>query len=437
MVDTLHVPVLADVRKIRIRHAQLLALVNVGCSPETVNHRGQHLRRLFPISALVAKAGHHSRLIMVAPEHRIPGVMLCHAFLPGKQDILQFLEIHRHQYPLLISHEIHFQMVEIEHHGQFLSVLVRIVEAVFHGGGRHLPHRYDPGVRAESSRVQLPQILVDVGAICVEPPSVSLKIVLELALADEVDHVEPKSFDSLCHPEADELLHFPAHLRIIPVQIRLGYIEEMQIVFVKFFHILPGAPSELALPVGRRDTRRLAFPENVEILVLLIPRQSLLKPLMTVGGVIEHHIQHDADAALCGLRHHLLKVFHSPVAGINPIVIFHIVSVVPLGRHEEGRQPDIIHTQLLNVIQLPDYAPQISKSVPIAVAKGLGINLIHHALSEICHMLLLSVTQKLQSPSGRQKLPCRYDNQYVRLIRGQSQCRPWWPDAPRPQSSPC
>ena len=36
-------------------------------------------------------------------------------------------------------------------------------------------------VRAESSRVQLLQILVDVGAIGVEPPSVSLIIILELA----------------------------------------------------------------------------------------------------------------------------------------------------------------------------------------------------------------------------------------------------------------
>ena len=104
----------------------------------------------------------------------------------------------------------------------------------------------------------------------------------------------------------------------------------MQIPFTQLRHILPRGASEFGHPVCGAAVGR-AVLENVVVLVFFIACQCFLKPVMLGGGVVEHHIQHQANTALVGFPNQFVQIIHRAVAGIHRTVVGHIVAVVPLG----------------------------------------------------------------------------------------------------------
>ena len=226
---------------------------------------------------------------------------------------------------------------------------------------------------------------MDAGAVGVKAAAVALIIVGVFALADQVHHVETEALHALVHPEADNLLYLTAHRGVFPVQVRLGLVEQVQVILAHLGRILPGTAAELALPVGGGAAVRPGGAEDVVVLIHRVSGQSLLEPDMLGGGVVEHHIQHQADAPPVGLLSQLFKVLHGAVAGVDGPVVRHIIAVVVLRGNEEGGQPDVIHAQLLQVIQLLGYAPQLAQTVAVGVQEGLRVNLIHNTFLEILH----------------------------------------------------
>ena len=101
--------------------------------------------------------------------------------------------------------------------------------------------------------------------------------------------------------------------------------------------------------------------------------------------MVEHHIQHQADPALFRFCGQFLKIFHGAIAGIDVVIILHIIAIVFLRGYKEGRHPDIVRSQLLDIIQLLYDPAQISQAIPVTVIKGFGIDLIHHAFLKIFH----------------------------------------------------
>ena len=352
MIEALHVPVLVQAGEVGVGHAQLLPLVDVGGAPHGVDDVGQHLGGLLPVLPLVTEPGHHPGLVVVAPEHGVPGVVGGHALLPGEENVLELAEVGGHQHPLVVAHEVHLQVVEGEDHGQLAAVCPGVAEAVLHGGGGHLAHRDDLRVLAEALTVQFMQKLVDARAVGVEAAAIPLKVIGVLPLADEVHHVEAEALHALTHPEAHNVLNFFPHGGVLPVQIRLGLVEEVEVVFAQLGHVLPGVAAELALPVGGWGAVGLAGAEDVVVLVHRVPGQGLLEPLVVGGGVVKHHVQHDADVMGLRLGHQFLEVGHGAIPRVNGPVIGHVVAVVVLGGDEEGGKPDVVHTQLLQVVQL-------------------------------------------------------------------------------------
>ena len=82
MVDAFHITVLVERGKARIGHANLFALINVRCTAQAMDDCTQHLGRLCPVFVFVSKAGDDARLVMVAPEYCVPGVVFAHTSLP-------------------------------------------------------------------------------------------------------------------------------------------------------------------------------------------------------------------------------------------------------------------------------------------------------------------------------------------------------------------
>ena len=108
--------------------------------------------------------------------------------------------------------------------------------------------------------------------------------------------------DTFGAPEVNDIRTFLSDFGIGPVQIGLGHIKQMEIPLIKLLDIFPGAAGELGLPVVGRQSRSFAFAEDVLLLVFLISGHRLFEPFVFRGCMIEDHVEHDADAALCGFR---------------------------------------------------------------------------------------------------------------------------------------
>ena len=383
VVAALDVAVLLDFREVRVRHAQLLTLINVRCAAHKVDGHRQHLGAFLPVGRVAAKAADRTGLVVVAPEQGIPAVVLLHSFLPGLEQLLQRHVVRRHQFPLLTILVIHLQVVEIEAHRQLVVALSGVADAVFQRGGGHLPHR-DHAVDAARSD-QLLQVLVDVATIGVEAAAVALVVVLiKFRLGDDVDDVETETLDALRLPEAQDVGHFLPHGGVLPVQVGLHDVVKMQIPFAKARHVFPRRAAEFRHPVRRVAVGR-AVLEDVIVLVLFVARQCFFEPLMLGGGVVEHHVQHQADAAPVRLADKLLQILHRAVARVNGTVVGHIIAVVALGRGEERRQPEIVNAQVGEVVQFRGDALQIAEAVTVRVHEGFRVNLVDNFIFKIIH----------------------------------------------------
>ena len=82
------VAIVADVAEVRVGHADLFALIDIGRALHAVQHHRQHLRRRHPVLAFVAKARHDARLIVVTPEQRVPRPIV-HPLLPVTEQRFQ------------------------------------------------------------------------------------------------------------------------------------------------------------------------------------------------------------------------------------------------------------------------------------------------------------------------------------------------------------
>ena len=66
----------------------------------------------------------------------------------------------------------------------------------------------------------------------IESSSVSDKVVFQhVRLGDQVDHVEAEASDAFLFPEADDILEFLSHLRVFPVEVCLGDVKQVQVIF--------------------------------------------------------------------------------------------------------------------------------------------------------------------------------------------------------------
>ena len=154
----------------------------------------------------------------------------------------------------------------------------------------------------------------------------------------------------------------------------------MQIVEVGTRNRLPDASSEIRPVIaGCTAVPALFKVEIVRVLAVWIGKR-LLKPFMLVGAVVDHQVHNDLDPPLLRLGQKLIELLHGAELRGNLIVIGNIVPLVHKGRLVDRRYPYNINTQFLQIIEFLYNSSQITDSIPIAVVKALGINLIGYFL---------------------------------------------------------
>ena len=101
--------------------------------------------------------------------------------------------------------------------------------------------------------------------------------------------------------------------------------------------------------------------------------------------MVKAHVEHQADSVFIRLADQGFRVFHSPEHRVYAQIIRDVVTIVIHWRLEKGRDPDIVDSQRLKVIQLGADSVQISDPVSVRVAVRFNINLIYRTVSEAAH----------------------------------------------------
>ena len=100
------------------------------------------------------------------------------------------------------------------------------------------------------------------------------------------------------------------------------------------------------------------------------------KPLVLVGGMVDHEVEDEPHAARVHLGDELLRVRHRAKLRHDGAIIAHIVAVVVVWRIEDGRKPKRGHAQLVQIVEFFDDTAQVANSVVVSVFKRTRIDLV-------------------------------------------------------------
>ena len=96
---------------------------------------------------------------------------------------------------------------------------------------------------------------------------------------------------------------------------------------------------------------------------------------MLIRGVIHHKIDQHVNIALLGLGCEVIEIGECAASGGDVDVIRHIVPKVHLRRGVKGREPNSVYAQMLEVIEVRDYALRVAPPIIIRVRKAPRVDL--------------------------------------------------------------
>ena len=180
-------------------------------------------------------------------------------------------------------------MLELEYHGEFTTVRIAVEFCDLCSRAPGLAHR-DQITFLECLPAQFPQEFMEPGPVVRDHPV--------RFLGDLVDHIQPESAHAFIHPPEDHVVDLPAHLRVLPVEIRLLHRELVEIVLIYFRHPLPGRSAEGSFHFVRVLALR-AVPPHIIIMVRIVSGFLCLpKPPVFIRSMVEHQVHNDPDIAL-------------------------------------------------------------------------------------------------------------------------------------------
>ena len=238
-----------------------------------------------------------------------------------------------------------------------------------------------------------------------------------LGLDHAVGHVDTEAVDAAVEPEAQDRAELLLHLLVVPVEVRLRRVEDVQIPLagraVGLRHALPHAAAEHRLPVVRRQLAVLAaaVAEDVARALRAARRrlERLLEPGVLVGGVVGHEVDDHPDAAGVGGCQHLVEVGQRAEQRVDVAVVGHVVAGVALRARHERAEPDRVDAELLQGVEAARDARQVADAVARRVREGAGVDLVDDGaapplgtggcdLFELCHAIRLLQTLTVPPP---------------------------------------
>ena len=326
-------------------HADFFAVVKEGNARGRKQHGSGHAR----FGRIIAQHTHDAILIVVGEEggKLIRRISLPDCVLYGAQACAKTVARG-------VNHGTGQIKLEIEIQLAILDVLGHLFRSC-----SHLAHQQGVGVdRLHRRIVTLPPLVSFGGAG-----------LLRAVFQDIARRVQAKTISShLLQPKCADFIHFRYHVRVAIVEIRHAFPENTVVVAVAKFVPNPLVPGPQVgrifvrpdIPIFAGGTGLLRFEE----------------PGMLDRGVVEHHVNDDADAAFVSLGQQALEIVAAAVIWVDLVIVGDIVAVVTGGGHD-GHEPEASDAQvmggggvaIIEVIQPGGEAIEIADAVAIGVIK--------------------------------------------------------------------
>ena len=198
-----------------------------------------------------------------------------------------------------------------------------------------------------------------------------------------VRHVDAEAVGAVVGPEAQGLLEFLVDVRVLPVDVRLRLVEQVQIPLA-VGHARPGRAAEEGLPVVGRQFAVLAAAVAEDVAVARrgagLGGEGFLEEHVLVGGVIGHDVHDHLDAGLMRGFGHGVEVVHGAQSRVDVAVVDHVVAAVrQIGGVERG-EPDGVHAEALQVVHFLGDAGDVADAVAVNVLEAARVDLVDDGL---------------------------------------------------------
>ena len=99
---------------------------------------------------------------------------------------------------------------------------------------------------------------------------------------------------------------------------------------------------------------------------------------MLITGVIDHQIHQHLHATFVGTVQNLFEGLHTAEFGSDVHVVGDVIAAVSAGGRVDGGEPDAVHTQFLQIVQLFVDTQQVAHAVAVTVLEGPGPDLVEY-----------------------------------------------------------
>ena len=181
--------------------------------------------------------------------------------------------------------------------------------------------------------------------------SVSRVILKGQGFLDIDDRVDPESGKPFIEPPVDHVIDLFPDLRILPVEIRLLFMEYMEIVFILMSReLFPDRTAKVRSPVAGElpilDRLYIEIFPILSIRILACPSE----PLMFIRTMVDDQIHDNVHVTLFRFGEQTVHVVHRPETRVNVPVIRNVIPLVSKRRGVDRREPYDIYAELLQLI---------------------------------------------------------------------------------------
>ena len=226
--------------------------------------------------------------------------------------------------------------------------------------------------------------------------------------------VDPEPVETPVEPEAQDVLELGTHRRVLPVQVRLARVEQVEVPGTgrpahRVGDRVPGRPAEDRAPVvGGLFAVRSPARDRVEQGPLGRARRGPQRgpePRVLVRDVVGHDVGDDPQAHVMRLPDQRLRIRKVAEQRVDPPEVGDVVAAVLLGREVPRADPDRVHTQVGEVREPAADAGDVADPVTARVREGPWIDLVDDGIAPPRRGHRALPPRRAWSPSGTRSQP--------------------------------
>lgn len=184
--------------------------------------------------------------------------------------------------------------------------------------------------------------------------------------ADELDTVDAAAGDAvLKSPKVNDVLELGADIGVVPIEVGLGGVVDVGVELLAF-----GVPGEGGGSVEHSSPPEVFVGPVVIVGVFGIATCGKLEPGMLVGGVVKNEVGDNSDIELVGFLNEMIEVLNGAEVRVDVGVVSDIIAAVHATTGVERGEPDIIDTEVLNMVEMGGHAAEAALIDP---AKGIHL----------------------------------------------------------------